>query len=304
MNKRLAFVLSGGGARGALQVGAMKALLQAGLQPGLLVGTSIGAVNSAYLALHGVNLEGIERLIDAWEDASRANLMPSNYLWLTVRALFNRPVEQTFHRMQEFFTEHGLTPDLRFGDLKSVRLIIVAADLNQGAPVYYGLQPEDKVLEALLASTALPPWIRPLQFRERLLMDGGVVSNLPIEAAMTAGAREIIALSLMDFRDVIGEASGFGPFVGKLFNIIEQRQLTLELALAEARGVRVHLLDLLADEHVQLWDFEHARSLITKGYEIAQRELGEGSLRSLVRGDGWLEHFKIALRSRLEKLSG
>lgn len=304
MNKRLAFVLSGGGARGALQVGAVKAMLQAGLQPGLLVGTSIGAVNAAYLALHGVNLEGVERLIGAWDDASQANLMPSNYLWLTVRALFNRPIERTFHRMQEFFAEHGLTPDLRFGDLNSVRLVIVAADLNRGKPVYYGLQPEDKVLEALLASTALPPWIQPLQFQDRLLMDGGVVSNLPLEAAMQAGAREIIAMSLVDFRDVIGEPNGFGPFVGKLFNIIEQRQLSLELALVEAKGVKVHLLELLADEHVPLWDFGHAPSLIAKGYEIAQKELTDGSLRSLVRGDGWLEHFKIALRSRLEKLSG
>lgn len=304
MNKRLAFVLSGGGARGALQVGAMKALLEVGLQPGLLVGTSIGAVNAAYLALHGVNLEGVERLINAWNDASRENLMPSNYLWLTVRALFNRPIERTFHRMQEFFTEHGLTPELRFGDLNTVRLVIVAADLNRGTPVYYGLQPEDKVLEALLASTALPPWIQPLQFQDRLLMDGGVVSNLPIEAAMKGGAREIVAMSLMDFRDAIGEANGFGPFVGKLFNIIEQRQLSLELALAEAKGVRVHRLDLLADEHVALWDFEHAPSLIAKGYEIAQKQLTEGSLHSLLRGDGWLEHLKITLRSRLEKVSG
>ena len=220
-----------------------------------------------------------------------------------VRASLGRDVVNT-NNMQEFFTEHGLTPDLCFGDLNSVRLIIVAADLNQGTPVYYGLQPEDKILEALLASTALPPWIQPLQFQDRLLIDGGVVSNLPIEAAMKGGAKEIIAMSLMDFRDMIGETNGFGPFVGKLFNIIEQRQLSLELELAEAKGVRVHRLDLLADEHVALWDFKHAPSLIAKGYKIAQKQLGEGSLRSLIRGDGWLEHFKNAFRSRLEKLSG
>ena len=53
----LAFVLGGGGGRGALQVGALRALLEAGLQPDLLVGTSAGAVNATYLAMRGFNLE-------------------------------------------------------------------------------------------------------------------------------------------------------------------------------------------------------------------------------------------------------
>ena len=62
MNKCLAFVLGGGGARGAMQVGALRALIEAGLKPDLLVGTSIGAVNATGLALWGVSLAGIEAL--------------------------------------------------------------------------------------------------------------------------------------------------------------------------------------------------------------------------------------------------
>ena len=63
LKKNLAFVLGGGGARGAFQVGALRALLEAGISPDILVGTSTGAVNATSLALHGINLETINELV-------------------------------------------------------------------------------------------------------------------------------------------------------------------------------------------------------------------------------------------------
>jgi len=302
MERPLAFVLGGGGARGALQVGAIKALLEAGVQPDILVGTSIGAVNAAFLALHGVSLLGVEQLVQAWEDSARADLLPSNYLWLTVRALFGRPVEAPVHRMREFFLAHGITPELKFADLPDVRLVIVAADLNKGEPVVYGSNPDDSVLEALIASTALPPWVQPLHKDERLLIDGGVVSNLPIEPALASGARQIVAMNLVDFRDVMVAASGFGPFLGKLFNTVEQRQLALEMALAKARRVPVYYLGLLGNEHVPLWNFTRSEDLIATGYEIARKELEAGTLLPLTRKPGWLEDMQERVRAGLRKI--
>ncbi|HUI87687.1 MAG TPA: patatin-like phospholipase family protein, partial [Anaerolineales bacterium] len=67
MKKCLAFVLGGGGARGAMQVGALRALFEAGLKPDLLVGTSIGAINATGLALWGVDLAGVEALEHAYQ---------------------------------------------------------------------------------------------------------------------------------------------------------------------------------------------------------------------------------------------
>ena len=60
----LAFVLSGAGNRGPLEVGALRALIEAGHQPDLLVGTSAGAINAAYLAAWGVSLETVDRMAD------------------------------------------------------------------------------------------------------------------------------------------------------------------------------------------------------------------------------------------------
>ncbi len=284
MRRPLAFVLSGGGARGALQVGALRALLEAGFQPDLLVGTSIGAANAAYLAVNGVSLRTVEALADTWRDAATADLMPANYLWLTLRVLFNRTGWRPYHRMRDFFIAHGLSPDLRFSDIRGVRLILVAADLNSGRPVLYGADPADSVLEGLLASTALPPWVRPMEKDDMLLMDGGVVSNLPVEPAVAQGARSVIALDLADPRCIpIGDAQ-FGPFLAKLMRTVEQRQTDLEMALAAERGVEVWRIGLMGPEPMQGWDFSHTEELMACGYAITREELAR---RSAARPSWW-----------------
>lgn len=270
----LAIALGGGGARGALQVGALRALLEYGVQPDILVGTSIGAVNASYLAVHGVNLESLKGLEQAWHEAAQANLLPANYLWLTVRVLFDRSGWRSDHRMRDFFIAHGLTPEKTFEDIQNVRLILVAADLNSGSTVLFGENPRQSILVGLQASTALPPWIHPLDQDGRLLIDGGVVSTLPIEPALRQGAKEIIAIDLIDPR--IGSTiatPSFGPFIAKLINTVEQRQLELEMALATARNVPVWHIRLQGEKGVPVWDFSQTGELIERGYQIALAEI-------------------------------
>ena len=271
--KQLAFVLSGGGARGALQVGALKALHENDLFPDLLVGTSIGAVNATFLAINGYNEDSLEKLRETWREVSTANLLPDNYLWLSVRALFGRPSPYSALRMRNYMVSHGMDPELTFADISGVRLILVATDLNSGRLVLFGLDPEESILEGVLASTALPPWFSPLKKDGRLLLDGGSVSTLPIEPALSAGATEIIALDLIDFRDVLLREDGFGPFVGKLIYTVEMRQQELELALATARGIPVTHIHLQADNPIPLWNFQYTEALLDRGYEIAQEAL-------------------------------
>jgi len=274
MKNQLAFVLSGGGSRGALQVGALRALYEAGLHPDILVGTSVGAINAAYLALNGSNLPSLDKMAVVWREAAKADLLPANYLWLTVRTLFRRPAAYTAQHMRDFYIAHGISPELKFKDIQDVRLVLVASDLNSGKPVLYGLDEQDRILEGLLASTALPPWVIPYERDNCLLMDGGVVSNLPIEPAMAVGATEIIALDLADPpQEPLSTNRGFGPFLNKLVFTVEQRQQDLELALAEARGIPITHIHLRSKEVVPLWDFQHTDELIAEGYEIARQEI-------------------------------
>ncbi len=271
---KLALVLSGGGARGALQAGALRALWEAGITPDVWVGTSIGSVNAAFIALNGFTPDALQGLETAWHDAAAAQLLPANYLWLSARVLFNRVgIQAHEHRLRPFFIDHGLSPALRFADLAIPDLLMVAADLNTHTVRLFGLDSSAQVLDGLLASTALPPWMRPLDVDGSFLMDGGVVSNLPIEPALRVGATEIIAFDLFDSRSPDPETYGFGPFFSKLLATVEQRQIELELKIAKERGVPVLQLSLRPEKMTPLWDFSQTQALIDSGYEQARSQL-------------------------------
>lgn len=273
-SRTLAFALSGGGARGMLQVGALHALLEANYQPDLWVGTSIGGVNATFLAINGFTPEGMSRLEAAWVDAAEAELLPGSPLWLAARILLNRiGLRPHQHRMRDFFIAHGATPDLRFGDLPGPRLILVAADINEYKAVLYGTDPADSVLDGLMATTAIPPWIHPLQIGGRLLADGGFVSNLPIEPAMQNGATEIIALYIDSLQRFEPDVDGFGPFLSRIMDTAEQRQLSLELALAQAQQIPVHFVSLKTDKLRPVWDFSESDALRRIGYTTLRQEI-------------------------------
>lgn len=287
MKKKIAFVLGGGGSRGALQVGALRALLEADIHPDLVVGTSAGAANASHLAYYGMNKSSIETLMSSWHDVAKADLLPSNYIWLTIRILFNRAGIYPVHRMKNFFVTHGVNPDLRFGDLK-IPLILVSADLNSGSTILFGTNPQQFVLDGLLASTALPPWIHPLEKDGRFLIDGGLVSNLPIEPALRQNADEIIALDLSDPRELPADTQGFGIFFEKLINTIEQRQLTLEIALAKAKGAVIHHILLSGKCPIPVWDFQHTEELFEIGYQTTKDEIIKWQSEKNQTKDNWL----------------
>jgi NTE family protein len=271
MNKKLAFVLSGGGSRGALQLGAMYALQEYGLQPDLLIGVSIGAINAAFVALKGFSKESLDLLTAAWHLAGESDLMPANYVWLTVRAMLNRSSRDPAHRVRDFFIHQGLTPELCFADISQPNLVIVSADLNTGKPILHGAMPEDKILDAVLLSSALPPWFMPVRKQEHYLMDGAVVSNLPVEPALNLGATEVVALDLIDAREMVAAGEGVRGFFSRLIYSVGKRQSDLELELAEARGIPVLYLCLTGDTPVQIWDFTHTDDLIAQGYTVARQ---------------------------------
>ena len=297
----LAFVLGGGGARGAMHVGALHVLLEADIQPDLLVGTSIGAVNAAMIAIHGFSETGLERLERAWLDAKEADLLPGDYPRLMVRTMINRMGKETYRKqMRDFYIRNGITPDIRFGDISHPRLYCVATDLNHYDPFIFGTDPKQRVLDGVMASSAIPPWIPPLRIGAEWLMDGGALSNLPIEPAMRLGATEIIALDLFDPRPPDLEAKGFTPFLDKLLTSVEHRQIDMELALAAARGVPVHHWRFRYQDVIPVWDFSHTEDLFRVGYEQGMAFLHTMQATQQARPAGrweaflaWLKQFHL-----------
>ncbi len=99
-----------------------------------------------------------------------------------MQILIKRRNSNSLQKIREFAIQSGLKPELRFCDLDSVYLYPVAADLNSGEPVVFGVDPMESVLDSVMVSMTLPPWLVPEEKDGRYLMDGGAVSNLPIEA--------------------------------------------------------------------------------------------------------------------------
>jgi NTE family protein len=273
MKKCLAFVLGGGGARGAMQVGALRALFEAGLKPDLLVGTSIGAINATALALWGVDLAGIEALEGAYQRMQDSKLLDPRLLQFVWNAVSRSQNHRGSRYARDFLIAEGILPDLLFGHLKDVRLATVAADLHTGGPVIYGLDPEQSVMEGVLASIAIPPWFAPIERDGQYIVDGGALSNLPIEPAIRLGATDIIALDLHD-SDAYGDVNKtIDPLLTKLAAAVTQRQLGLEMELASARGISVHYVSLRSTPPVPLWDFKTHRDLFKIGYETMKNEM-------------------------------
>ena len=278
MAKTLTFVFGGGGSHGALQVGALYALLEAGFQPDLVVGASIGAVNAAYLSLHGFSRPSLDGLADAWRSVAGLDLFPTNFTFLAVRAMFGRTASDPAQRIRDFLISQGCRPEIRFGDLAQPRLVVVSSDLTTGQAVLHGLAPDENLLDAVLVSSAIPPWTPPVRRHDRILMDGAVVSNLPVEPAIKAGATEIIALSVMDDREFTPLQMEGVDLLDKMITAAAKRQTELEVALAQARGVPVTQLNLLSRDPVNILDFSFTGELIERGYELARRLIGDSGL--------------------------
>jgi len=272
MGKNVAFVLSGGGARGALQVGALRALLEAGIKPDMLVGTSIGAANAAFFALDP-SMKQLEKMEEVWAEAEKANLLPHNLLRLSLLVVMNRIKGSPNKKAIEFLRSHMPNPKITFGEIKWVRLYVIATDLHHGRVRIYGTNPAERVLDGVLASTTLPPWMPPIPRDDEILMDGGLVSNLPIEPAISQGATEIYALDLSEPRAIDLNQKGFGPLVSRMMNAVEQRVIDLEMKLARASDVPVHRIRLRSDPPVEVWEFDRYRELIPLGYEITKKYL-------------------------------
>jgi NTE family protein len=266
MGKNVAFVLSGGGARGALQVGALRALLESGIKPDMLVGTSIGAANAAFFALNP-EMEQLDQMEKVWAEAEKVNLLPHNLLRLSILVVTNRFRGTPNRKAIEFLRSHMPDPQITFGEIQGVRLYVIATDLHHGRVRIYGTNPSERVLDGVLASTTLPPWMPPIPKDDEILMDGGLVSNLPIEPAISLGATEIYALDLSEPRATDVKQRGFGPLVSRMMNAVEQRVIHLELRFAEAQGVPVHRIRLRSEQPVEVWEFDRYRELIRGTYQ-------------------------------------
>ena len=182
-----AFVLSGGGNLGALQVGMMYALVEKGLRPGMIVGTSVGAINGAFFAGHP-DLPGIAEIARLWSSLRRKDVLGVD-LGTLVGGFRGRPR----HLFDSSSIRRILESYLTFSRLEDapIPLTVVATALGTGEAVVLN---SGDATNALLASSAVPRLLPPVEIDGRLLVDGAVAADVPLQQAVALGAREIYVL--------------------------------------------------------------------------------------------------------------
>jgi NTE family protein len=187
---RTAFVLGGGGLLGAVEIGMLQALLEADVRPDLVLGTSVGALNGALLADDpgpGV----IERLVGLWESAASSR-----------EVYGDGPVRQVRRAVRTGTHLHSSRPlrrrlnaelgDRTFADL-AVPFQCCAASIERAAEHWFT---DGKVVDAVVASAAVPGLLRPAVVDGEHYLDGGIVNSIPVGRAVELGADRIFVLQV------------------------------------------------------------------------------------------------------------
>jgi NTE family protein len=213
---QVVLVLQGGGALGAYQGGVYEALHEAGIEPDWVVGTSIGAINSALIAGNPPERR-LERLHAFWkrvEQNAGANLRPLLSLslgnavvnWMTmasgIRTFFtpnpmallgqHAPIgiaNAAYYTTTPLRDTLARLVDFGYINQRHVRISLGAVKVRNGEMTYFDSREETIAIEHIMASSAFPPAFPAIRVNEDFYWDGGIYSNTPIEAVLDDNPR-------------------------------------------------------------------------------------------------------------------
>ncbi len=184
-----AFVLGGGGHLGAHEVGMLRALLERGITPDLVIGTSIGAINGAMVAADPTPAS-VERLAELWTSIQDGDVFGAS-LYTQVktfaRTLTHVHTNGPLRRMLE-----AAIPARTFDEL-AVPFQCVAASIESASARYFDSGP---LIDAILASCAVPGLLPPVEVDGQNYLDGGIVDSIPLGRAYEMGARTVYVLQV------------------------------------------------------------------------------------------------------------
>jgi NTE family protein len=183
---KTAFVMTGGGSLGAVQVGMLQSLLRGGVTPDLIVGVSAGALNGAMLAQEP-SLDTVERLAELWRSTTTRRALGLG--WRSVLAVAGIGSELGHPRGLRALLASALQ-ERRFDKL-AVPLDVLCAELTTGDAV---VVLAGDVVEAVVASAAVPGVFPPVWLGGRQLVDGAVANESPITVALRHGVDRIVVL--------------------------------------------------------------------------------------------------------------
>lgn len=258
-----AFVLSGGASLGAVQVGMLLGLADAGITPDLIVATSVGALNGGWIASRPDGA-GVGALVDLWRSLSRSDVFPTRLIVGLLGFLGRRPNLVPDTGLRRLLTDH-----LEFSRLEDapIPLHVVATEVLTGKDI---LLSAGDAVEAIVASAAIPTVFPPVNINGRDLIDGGVVNNTPLSHAVALGADRIWVLSTGYSCALAESPKGALAMALHALNLAVNQRLAIDVTHFEG-AVDLRVIPQPCPIDISPADFSHSAELIERSH-AATRE--------------------------------
>ena len=260
-------VLGGGGMKGVAHVGVLQALLERGLVPSHIVGSSVGSlIGAAWSA--GRSIPELREMAVTLRRKDVFVVAHADMAFKRMRspALFRvEPLETLIERLIGSST---------FADLH-VPVTVNTVDINSGMQVFWGLPGLDEVAvgDAVFASCALPGYLPPREIRGRYYVDGATLDNLPVGAARALGGGSVILavdVSASSALRADTQDEGFAAVFARATEVA--MQTLLELRLRTWTTPPVYYVHPRV-EHISMFSFSHLREVVDEGYRATNAAL-------------------------------
>ena len=261
----VAFVLSGGGNLGALQVGMLRALLEHDITPDLILGCSVGAINGAALA-ETPTVAGALRMEWLWRALVGKDLMPAGWLPNTV-AIARRG--EAIHDNLGLRRHLEQSLQARTFEELAVPFQCVATDVVGVREVWFRSGP---LIDPILASAALPAVYPAVEIDGVRYLDGAIVDDVPMTRAVELGARTLYVLQVGMFSRPRPEPRRPLDVAIQSYWIARHHRFKRELA-AMPPEIELHLLPTGQTPHMRYNDFTRTSELMSRAYEASSAYL-------------------------------
>ena len=252
---KTALVLCGGGSKGAFEVGVLKVLLQHWM-PDIVLGTSVGAINGAFI-LDGPNIyENLLRLEQLWQTIGKRDFFN-----------FNKSLLYKFHLASSFYANSNMRAFLgrnlrakRFEDL-AMPLYVNCTRLRDGHNIFFH---KGEMVNPIVASCTYPPLLPPVQIGGDSYFDGGLGSYIGIDLLRQNKYKKIVIVSLVTECDQ-HNSKNIIDLSWNSIEIIRRNLIHREIELC--KGKDIVTISPVLKQDVHLLDFSHTRDLIRLGEE-------------------------------------
>lgn len=268
---KTAFVFSGGASLGSIEVGMLKAVVEHNIHADMILGTSVGSLNGAMFALDPT-MKGVERLVNIWKKIRTKDVFPPS----PITPIKNLATFGTYlispHNLRTLLEE--ALPAPRFEDTK-IPFYAHTVNIQTGNEVIFN---RGLLLEALMASAAIPGVFPPQNMHSEMLVDGGLINNTPISTAVKLGAKRILVFPIGFPNTPEQDPKNLMEMLIRSFMYLLNRQLTADYHLYQDK---VDLLIIPPPDNITVGphDFSHSTELIEQAYLKASEWLSKGGFK-------------------------